>query len=243
MILRRFKENIMSENLVGDNITTRNAGWKFSGEMVKDFEEHVEKSVPLYEEGHDIILKISDYFVKDDSICYEIGTSTGILSYKLASRFQDRDAKFIGIDIEEDMITLAKSRYRLDSLEFIHADILEFDFKPSDFITSYYVVQFIRPSHRQLLIDKIYKSLNWGGAFLYFEKVRAPDARFQDIMTGVYNEYKLEQGYTAEEIIQKSRSLKGVLEPFSTQGNIDMLKRAGFVDVMSWQNLDLLKEF
>jgi len=225
----------MSKNSVGDNITTKNAGWKFSGEMVKDFEEHVSKSVPLYHEGHDIILKISDYFVKDDSICYEIGTSTGILSYKLAKRFLDRDAKFIGIDIEKDMIISAKSKYQLHNLEFISADVLDFDFKPSDFITSYYVVQFIRPSHRQLLIDKIYQRLNWGGAFLYFEKVRAPDARFQDIMIGIYNEYKLEQGYTAEEIIQKSRSLKGVLEPFSTQGNIDLLKRAGFVDIISIQ--------
>jgi len=223
----------MSENLVGDNIVTKNAGWKFSGKMVEDFEEHVAKSVPLYDEGHDIILKISDYFVKNDSICYEIGTSTGILSYKLADRFKDRDAKFIGIDIEEDMIKSAKERYKLDNLKFICDDILEFHFEPSDFITSYYVVQFIRPSQRQLLIDKIYKNLNWGGAFLYFEKVRAPDARFQDIMTGVYNEYKLEQGYTPDEIIQKSRSLKGVLEPFSTQGNIDMLKRAGFIDIMS----------
>jgi len=223
----------MSKSSVGDNISTQNAGWKFSGEMVKDFEEHVRKSVPLYDEGHDIILKISDYFVKDDSVCYEIGTSTGILSYKLAQRFSDRDAKFIGIDIEEDMIKKAKEKYQMDNLEFVYADVLEYDFLPSDFITSYYVVQFIRPSHRQLLIDKIYQSLNWGGAFLYFEKVRAPDARFQDIMTGVYNEYKLEQGYSAEEIIQKSRSLKGVLEPFSTQGNIDMLKRAGFVDTMS----------
>jgi len=223
----------MSKNSAGDNISTKNAGWKFSGDVVKKFEEHVAKSVPLYHEGHDLILKISDYFVKDDSICYEIGTSTGILSYKLAQRFSDRDAKFIGIDIEEDMIKSAREKYKMDNLEFVCADVLEYEFLPSDFITSYYVVQFIRPSYRQILIDKIYQSLNWGGAFLYFEKVRAPDARFQDIMTGVYNEYKLEQGYTPEEIIQKSRSLKGVLEPFSTQGNIDMLKRAGFVDIMS----------
>ena len=46
----------MSKNSVGDNISTQNAGWKFSGEMVKDFEEHVQKSVPLYNEGLDIIL-------------------------------------------------------------------------------------------------------------------------------------------------------------------------------------------
>jgi len=223
----------MNRISVGDNINTSNADWKFSGKMVQKFEEHVTKSVPLYNEGHDIILKISDYFVKNDSICYEIGTSTGVLSHKLSQRFKDKDAKFIGLDIEKDMIDSAKKRYRLKNLSFEYADVLEYNFELTDFITSYYVVQFIRPSQRQILINKIYQSLNWGGAFLYFEKVRAPDARFQDIMTGIYNEYKLEQGYSAEEIIQKSRSLKGVLEPFSTQGNIDMLKRAGFVDIMS----------
>jgi len=178
-------------------------------------------------------LKISDYFVKNSSVCYEIGTSTGILSYKLANKFLNKSAKFIGLDIEEDMINIAKEKYILDNLTFIKQDALNYPFKASDFITSYYVIQFVEPSRRQTLIDKIYETLNWGGAFLYFEKVRAPDARFQDIMTGVYNEYKLEQGYTAEEIMQKSRSLKGVLEPFSTQGNIDMLRRAGFVDIMS----------
>ena len=68
-----------------------------------------------------------------------------------------------------------------------------------------------------------------------YEKVRANDARFQDIISNLYMEYKLEQGYEAEEIISKAKSLKGVLEPFSTEGNIDMLKRAGFVDILSVQ--------
>ena len=55
-------------------------------------------------------------------------------------------------------------------------------------------------------------------------KVRGPDARFQDIMSLIYNEYKIDQGYSYD-IIGKSSSLKGVLEPFSTQGNIDLAKR------------------
>jgi tRNA (cmo5U34)-methyltransferase len=52
-------------------------------------------------------------------------------------------------------------------------------------------------------------------------------------MTGVYHEMKIESGYSGEEIIGKSRSLKGVLEPFSTEGNREMLKRAGFEDVLT----------
>ena len=58
-----------------------------------------------------------------------------------------------------------------------------------------------------------------------FEKVRASDAGFQDIMTALYTDYKINQGYTPNEIIAKYRSLKGVLEPFSSQGNMDLLNR------------------
>jgi tRNA (cmo5U34)-methyltransferase len=79
----------------------------------------------------------------------------------------------------------------------------------------------------------VYEALNWGGAFFCFEKVRGPDARFQDIMSAVYTDYKLEQGYTEEEIVGKARSLKGVLEPFSTEGNLGLMERCGFVDVMT----------
>ena len=36
-----------------------------------------------------------------------------------------------------------------------------------------------------------------------------------------------------EDWIAKARSLKGVLEPFSTAGNLGLMERAGFVDIMS----------
>ena len=42
----------------GDNIYSENANWKFSGKMVNDFESHVSKSVPIYNRGHELILKL-----------------------------------------------------------------------------------------------------------------------------------------------------------------------------------------
>ena len=113
------------------------------------------------------------------------------------------------------------------------ADVNGYEFQKSDLIVSYYCVQFIHPKRRQVLIDRIYEALNWGGGFIWFEKVRGPDARFQDILTTLYNDFKLEQGLDADEIVAKTRSLKGVMEPFSTQGDFDLLKRAGFVDIMT----------
>ena len=217
----------------GDGIKADNAAWKFNGEMVEQFETHVARSVPFYEEGHDLVVKLSDYFVKEDSLVYELGASTGKLSHALAVHHDK--GRFVGLEIEEDMVKKAQTSYHHDRLSFACEDINSVALEKADLIVAYYTVQFIHPKLRQALIDKVYEALNWGGAFIMYEKVRANDARFQDICTGLYTEYKLDQGYTPEEIVSKSKSLKGVLEPFSTQGNLDMLKRAGFLDILSVQ--------
>ena len=224
---------------VGDNINADCGNWSFKGDTVKDFDRHVKKSVPLYEEGHNLICDISDFFVNESSIVYEIGCSTGALSIKLAQHnINKMKARFVGIDIENDMVDAAnknKKKYPDINVDFMAANALEVELEPSDLIVCYYTVQFIHPSVRQELINKLYKSLNWGGALLLFEKVRGPDARFQDMMTSLYTDYKIRAGYAPGDIVAKSRSLKGILEPFSTQGNIDMLKRAGFIDINTVQ--------
>lgn len=226
---------------VGDNLNADRANWKFSGETVASFDDHVSKSVPLYNEGHEMICDISDFFIKPTSVCYEIGCSTGELTIKLARHNSGKpDAQFIGIDVEMDMVNKAESKLGVENkinVSFIHSDIFDMDLgvESADMIVCYYTMQFISPAIRQAIINKFYKSLTWGGALLLFEKVRGPDARFQDIVTALYTDYKLRKGYTSEEIISKMRSLKGVLEPFSSQGNIDLLKRAGFTDVNTIQ--------
>lgn len=222
---------------VGEGIAAGNASWTFGADTPKHFTEHVKRSVPFYETGHDLVVQLSDFFVKAESVCYELGVSTGALIRKLALR-HPKTVRWIGIDIEPNMIKQAKQELRplgtrARNVELHVGDINLFEYEPADLIVAYYTIQFVPPRLRQDLINTIYRTLNWGGAFLLFEKVRGPDARFQDISTSLYTDYKLQQQYTPEEIIAKSRSLKGVLEPFSTQGNLDLLQRAGFVDIMT----------
>ena len=219
---------------VGDSIIADNANWSFGGNVSKTFDSHVSKSVPLYREGHDFIAKISDFFLNDDSICYDLGCSTGELVHVLVNRNKNKTVKFIAIDREDGMVEEARKKNKeLKNVVVMKSDLVDIDFEKADLIVSYYTMQFVKPKNRQIMFDRIFNALNWGGGFLLFEKVRAPDARFQDMMSAIYTDYKLDNGYNSEEIIAKSRSLKGVLEPFSTQGNLDLLKRAGFVDIMT----------
>ena len=195
------------------------------------------QSVPLYEEGHELACRLSDYFVSAGSVVYDIGTSTGVLARKLADWNDGKpNLRVVGIDPVASMVEHAQRAHgRRDDLKFVCADALAFDYEKASLFTSYYTVQFVHPQVRQALVDRIYERLHWGGALILFEKVRAPDARFQDYMSQVYTDFKLKNGYDEKEIVGKTRSLKGVLEPFSTNGNLEMLQRAGFRDVMTVQ--------
>tara|TARA_B100000767_G_C19773797_1_gene541472 strand:+ start:4708 stop:5106 length:399 start_codon:yes stop_codon:yes gene_type:complete len=104
------------------------------------------------------------------------------------------------------------------------------EFPASNLVISYYTMQFVMPAVRQATFQRIYESLDWGGAFILFEKVRGADARFQDYGSQIDTEFKLENEFKEEEILNKSKSLKGFMEPFSTAGNYELLQRAGFVD-------------
>ena len=218
---------------LGDNIKGLSNNWKFSGSTAKNFDNHIKKSVPLYDWSHDISLKLSDFFLNEKTNVYDLGCSTGTFLKELSMRSKEKKHIFYGIDEIKDMCKIAiKNNQKSKNVKIFNKKIEDIKFKKSSLITSFYTMQFIHPSKRQSIFNKIYKNLNWSGTFILFEKVRAPDARFQDITMQIYNDYKIQQGFTSEEIISKSMSLKGVMDPFSSAANFAMLKRAGFKDIM-----------
>jgi tRNA (cmo5U34)-methyltransferase len=219
---------------VGQKIEAGNAAWTFEG-IEQQFDDHVRLSVPLYDEGHELACRLGDFFLPPGAIVVELGTSTGVLAKKFLDYHKARtDIRYIGIDQVDGMLTMARRRCDGDPrVEFVNADIGAFPYENASLVLSFCTMQFIHPRVRQEMFDKVYRGLQWGGAFYLFEKVRAPDARFQDLATQLYHEFKLQNGFDEKEILNKQRSLKGVLEPFSTQGNIDLLTRAGFRDIMT----------
>jgi len=235
----KSKDKLIS---VGDNISTSESRWTFAGEVAKNFDQHVKKSVPFYEEAHSLAISFSDFFVHSGSNLIDLGCSTGTLLQKLAKHHSGKTLKFTGVDIEPSMIAFAEENNTYpNSVFYMNKDLLEFTEEKFDFAIAFLTLQFISPSVRQLYFDKIYQLLNWGGAVFIYDKVRAPDARFQDIVTSLYFSSKLENGFTPEEVISKMLSLKGVQEPYSSEANVEMLKRAGFMDYMTvckWLNFE-----
>jgi len=62
-------------------------------------------------------------------------------------------------------------------------------------------------------------------------------------MSSLYTEFKLDNNFNSDDNIHKTQSLKSVLEPFSSRGNLDLLKRAGFKIFQVSSNMFALKEY
>jgi len=219
---------------IDKNIHSENASWTFGKNIALKFDSHIEKSIPMYKETQWLCNEIADFFVKENCVVYDLGCSTGTYLKSLALRHKSKkQVTFYGVDVVKQMINFAKKKNYSKNIKYLHKDITKLKMKKNDFTISFFTIQFIKQNYRQTMINKIYKNLNWGGAFFFAEKVRSYDARTQDMMNEIYKEWKLLNGFTDREINAKTKSLKGVLDPFSTKGNNEMLKRAGFSDISS----------
>ncbi len=215
---------------IDKKIKLKSKSWKFNKLTVPDFDNHVKKSVPFYDISHDLTTQLSSFFLKEKSVCYDLGSSTGTLLDKILRHNFDKKLKLIGIDESKAMIIKAKKKF--SKIEFKKTKLEKLKLKKNDLTISLYTMQFVQPRYRQLIYDRIFRSLNWGGALILFEKIRGNDARFQDIMNFLYFDFKKINGLSKEEILNKELSLRSVLDPYTLKANLDFLKRAGFKDVM-----------
>ena len=98
----------------GDKISAKNASWSFKGSVAKKFDEHISKSVPLYETTHDLYLNLSDFFLMDQSKVIDIGCSTGTFLNKIFLRHNknqiEKKIYYQGYDNVKEMISMAKKK-------------------------------------------------------------------------------------------------------------------------------------
>ena len=221
----------MKKLKIDSSLFLKNNDWSFSKKIAPVFDKHIKKSIPLYYDFQWLCNEVSDYFIKEGSIVYDLGCSTGSYTKKLEARHKNKKKfKIYAIDSVSEMINYAKKKNNSKNITYLKKDLNKLKFLKSDFIISFYTLQFLNQKFRQSMINKIYKSLNWGGGFFFAEKVRSYDARTQEMSNEIYKEWKKTMGFTDEEINSKTKSLKSVLDPFSSSGNFAMLKRAGFKD-------------
>ena len=129
----------------------------------KEFDDHIDKSIRGYSTLRSDVVKISKYFVEDDTTVLDLGCSQGSL---LRMMYEQNDhtttSHYLGIDVNDSFSQHWKNE---DRLEYVVDDITAMDFpKDLSLVTSLFTFQFIPERERLPLMEKIYENLVEGGA-------------------------------------------------------------------------------
>lgn len=219
--------------------------FNFGKETAAVFDDMLNRSVPYYGEIQRMVGELTADFAQEQTAIYDLGCSTAN-SFLAAAHFLQpgQDVRFIGIDNSKEM--LDKARAKLEEIAFPYAyDLRMGDMNHGIGIDNASVVlmsltlQFVRPLHRDSLLQTIYNGLKPNGCVILVEKVLGEHSSFNRLFIKHYYEYKMRNGYSEMEIAQKREALENVLIPYRLEENKELLRRAGFhsIDVFfKWYN-------
>ncbi|MCQ2830450.1 carboxy-S-adenosyl-L-methionine synthase CmoA [Helicobacter pylori] len=242
----------MKDTLFNQSLNKR---FCFDEKVAHVFDDMLERSIPYYHE----MLDLGAYFIAQNlkeniypkslpkslpkPLIYDLGCSTGNFFIVLNQQIQ-QDIELVGIDNSMPMLKKAQEKLKdFNNVRFECMDFLEVEFKEASAFSLLFVLQFVRPMQREVLLKKIYNSLALNGVLLVGEKIMSEDRILDKQMIELYYLYKQNQGYSHNEIAFKREALENVLVPYSLKENIALLESVGFKHVealFKWVNFTLL---
>lgn len=195
---------------------------KFNFDTVQDFDGHISSSITGYDLLHSLIVNISSFFIKPNTVPVDLGCTTGKLLLLISDKY---DVSAIGYDITSKNFQKGTNQ----KVSLLEQDITEdgFDIPVTDLILSVFTLQFLDINDRLPLLKKCYKSLNRNGALIVCEKEIAKDGAVQEVFTfSNYDNKRLK--FTEKEILEKEVKLRHTMTNLRADENMGMFRQAGF---------------
>ena len=131
---------------------------------------------------------------------------------------------------------LLKQEYPKQKIQFLHEDVRDSTMSNASLITSVFTLQFMSMKDRAPMIKKVYDGLNEGGAFIFAEKTICESAKFQEMITFNFYDYKRKY-FSTEDIMNKEQVLRNIMKPNTWKQIEEYMYDAGFKDVQPfWRN-------
>jgi tRNA (cmo5U34)-methyltransferase len=212
----------------------RRGDFVFDESVAAVFDDMLERSVPFYVEQQAMIAELAHRHWQPGTLVVDLGCSTGTTLVSVCTGL--RDARAVGVDNSEPMLERARTAAAHaglhDRIDLVEADldcgIADLELAPASVVTICWTLQFLAPDQRRALLREVYDLLVPGGALVLTEKVAPSDDATLDLYTDLYYEFKRRNGYSQTEIARKREALEGVLVPSTVDGNLELLREAGF---------------
>ena len=211
----------------------------FDEQVVHVFPNMISRSVPGYWEVNQKTAVWASHYHQDGTLIYDLGASLGAASWGIAQLCKGYP-RIVAVEKSSAMVKQLKenldaSREIVEhNIEVLEADVCTLDLEPASVIVCNYCVQFICPTQRTELVKKIYDALLPGGIFLLAEKIAMSDPQSDSKVRELHHQWKMQQGYTLNEVERKSRSIANVMPVDTIEIHKNRLKSVGFRTVVQW---------
>ena len=206
----------------------------FDRQVVRVFDDMIERSVPHYRELVDEIVELAAEAFQPATHLYDLGCSLGAVLIPLATRLADQPGTLCGVDQAAPMLEELAHRSQGLPIELICDDLGSVNLQPASVVILNLTLQFIPVEARHALLTRIYEAMVDGGVLLFTEKIAAPTASLDELYRERHHAFKRLQGYSELEIHQKRQSLEDVLVTETKESHLRRLADVGFATIDVW---------
>lgn len=210
----------------------------FDEKVAAVFPDMIRRSVPGYGDIIALLGLFAAEYAQDGSTLYDLGCSLGAATLSLRRRISAHGCRIVAVDSSAAMVERCRENIANDlaqtPVEVHCADIRDFPIADASVVVLNFTLQFISPTERLALLQRIYEGLRPGGILILSEKVLSNDVNDQALRERLHRAFKRANGYSELEISQKRSALENVLIPETLAAHQERLHKAGFDNVHTW---------
>jgi tRNA (cmo5U34)-methyltransferase len=195
----------------------------------RKYDEQRRKLIPCFDDFYGVSVSVASVDTKTPNIL-DVGAGTGLLSAFLMERYPE--ASFTLIDISEQMLDMAKERFRGNSnVKYIAADYSKYDFAEKyDLVVSALSIHHLEDEEKKELYKKSFSILKEKGIFINADQVHGETPFIENLNKTTWRQYVENSGLPEEEIMAGYERTK-LDKDTKVDQQLDWLKEAGFCDV------------
>jgi tRNA (cmo5U34)-methyltransferase len=214
------------------------SGFVFDNTVADVFPDMIRRSVPGYETIVNMTGIMTAKFARPGTYCYDLGCSLGASTLSVCRRADMKEFSVVAVDNSPAMISRAKKNLRrhgfAENVHFICEDINRICIQNASAVIMNFTLQFINPSQRSDLVNRICAGMIPGGIMILSEKIEFSDSELQSLHTELHHTFKRLHGYSDLEISRKRAALEDVLVTETVQTHLKRLRTAGFSSCEVW---------
>ncbi len=204
------------------------------------YDRKIKQTLPYYDEFYEQVIDLVKILKHSAVRWLDIGCGTGKMGSVAFENIEIE--KYVFCDSSDDMVRIAKERFRCQNAEFCVCDVQKLVYANEfDVITAIQVNHYLHMDERKIALQNIYEALKDNGLFVSFENF----APFTDLGKMVYlekwKEYQMRQGKSLEECEKHIKRYGEDYFPISISENMELMRNCGFkaVEILWLSNMQV----